>query len=236
MLRTTHLESRFRRAVLTAVLVTAGLTVHLTVQRLAPPPIVHAGGTLVDAFPFLPATVWIYLTFFPLMVATGALVPTDRYPRLVAAWTLASATAWTLVLLVPVTFSRPDPAAVGDGLHGWVFARLYGLDAAHVTFPCLHSAVTWISWWALRDRGPRLRAGVLALAAAITVSTMTTAQHLLTDNLGGLLIAGSSAWLMLPDRARSAAPRATATVAAAYGADGGPTAGESADEAPPRRS
>jgi hypothetical protein len=71
-----------------------------------------------------------------------------------------------------------------------VFARVHGADPAHVTFPCLHSAVTWIAWFAVRDRGPRLSRALLVLAVAITLSTMTTRQHMIADNVAGLAIAG----------------------------------------------
>jgi hypothetical protein len=183
---------RARLGAQTAALAAAGLAIHLSIQRLAPPPIWRAGDALVGLTPFLPWTVWIYLLFFPLMVVTGAFQPPGRWVRLAAAWALASVTTWILVLLVPVTFARPDPAALGS-VHGWVLGRVYRHDPAHVTFPCLHSAITWISWYALRDRGPRLRAGLFVLAAAITLSTMTTRQHLAIDNAAALAIAWASA-------------------------------------------
>jgi hypothetical protein len=181
-------DERLLRALLTAALAGLGLAVHLGVQRLAPPPVLRVGDGLVGLTPFLPWTIWIYLLFFPVLVATGMLVPRERWPGLMVAWTLASIASWILVLVVPVTFARP-PIADLDPVHRFVLGRVWTLDAAHVTFPCLHSAVTWIAWAALRDRGPRLRAGFLVLAAAITLSTMTTRQHLLTDNGAALLIA-----------------------------------------------
>ena len=52
-------------------------------------------------------------------------------------------------------------------VHAWVLGRVYGLDSAHVTFPCLHSAVTWICWRFLRDARPRLGPGLFVLAADI---------------------------------------------------------------------
>ena len=197
MLEVSNFTACLRRGALTAALATVGLTVHLTVQRLAPPPIWRAGEPLVGLLPFLPWTIWIYLLFLPLLVVTGALQPADRWRRLALAWSLASVASWILVLLVPVTFARPDLSLV-DPLHAWILGRVYGLDAAHVTFPCLHSAVTWICWHALRDRGPRLRAGVFVLGVAITLSTMTTRQHLATDNAAGLVIAWACARTIMP--------------------------------------
>lgn len=186
---------------MTAAVAAGGLAVHLAVQRAAPAPLIHAGERLVALTPFLPWTVWIYLLFFPLLVATGMLVPRERFRKLVVSWAMASVTAWVLVMLVPVTFPRPDPSGL-DALHAWVFARLYGVDSAHVTFPCLHSALTWISWLALRDRDPRLRWSLFVLAVAIMLSTMTTRQHLVTDNVAGLGIACFCAFTALP-RARA---------------------------------
>jgi hypothetical protein len=201
-------NDRTRRGALTAAVVGAALAVHLTVQRLAPPPLTRTGDGLVELLPFLPWTVWIYLLFFPLLVVAGMRVPPARWMRLVLAWALASVTAWILVLLVPVTFPRPDPASLGP-LHAWVFGLVYGLDAAHVTFPCLHSAVVWIGWIAVRDRGARLSLVGFLLAAAITVSTMTTRQHLVIDNAAGLAIAWACARVAFPRDAQapSSAPK-----------------------------
>jgi hypothetical protein len=190
-----------RRAALTAALAAGGLGVHLTVQRLAPPPIWRVGDALVDLVPFLPWTVYVYLLFFPLLIVTGALQPPDRWRRLVLAWTLASVVSWTLVLLAPVTFARPSLRGV-DPVSGWVLGRVWGIDSAHVTFPCLHSAVTWICWYALRDRGPKMSAAAFSLAVAIMLSTMTTRQHLLTDNAAALAIAWACAHTVLPARTR----------------------------------
>jgi hypothetical protein len=206
MLASADSSNRVLRGALTAVLAASALGVHLTVQRLAPAPIVHAGDGLVGLVPFLPWTVWIYLLFFPLLVATGLLVPAGRWFRLVLAWAVASAITWLLVLVAPVTFPRPDPATLGS-VDAWVFGLLHGVDSAHVTFPCLHAAVIWIAWLALRDRGPRLRAGGFVIAAAITLSTMTTRQHLVTDNVAGLAIAFACARAALPSAARSSGAR-----------------------------
>ena len=186
-----------RRAASTAAITVGGLALHLAIQRLAPPPLWRPGPALVDVTPFLPWSIWIYLLFFPFLVLAGARQPREGWLRLLAAWTLASVASWTLILLVPVTFPRPDPATL-EPLYAWVFARVYGVDAAHVTFPCLHSAVTWISWHALRDRGPRLRTALFVLAVAITLSTMTTRQHLVTDNAAGLAIAWACARTVMP--------------------------------------
>jgi hypothetical protein len=188
--------------VLTAVLAVGGLAVHLGVQRLAPAPFLHADERLVGLLPFLPWTIWIYLLFFPFLVVAGVLCPAGRWWRLVAAWAIASVASWALVLLVPVTFSRPETASLGT-LHAWIFGLVYGIDAEHVTFPCLHSASTWISWAALRDRGPLLRRSLFVLAVAITLSTMTTRQHLLTDNVAAVAIA-----LLCIATTRPALPRA----------------------------
>ena len=188
-----------RRAAATAVIAAGGLALHLAIQRLAPPALWRPGAALIGVTPFLPWSIWIYLLFFPFLVLAGALQPRDQWLRLLAAWTLASVASWALILLVPVTFPRPDPATL-DPFHAWVFTRVYGLDSAHVTFPCLHSAITWISWHALRDRGPRLRAGLFLLAVAITLSTMTTRQHLITDNAAGLVIAWACVRTVMPLR------------------------------------
>jgi hypothetical protein len=210
-------RSPFARGASTGALAAGALGVHLAVQRLAPPARYHAGDGLVEIVPFLPWTVWTYLFFFPLVVATAVLVPPERYRRLVAAWALAAGVTWTLVLLVPVTFARPDAAAIEGPLHRWAFGAIHGIDARHVTFPCLHAAATWISWLALRDREPWLRRALFVLAVAITFSTMTTRQHLLTDNVAGIALAWVCSRAVLGPRAAGAAAVLTAVASTSPG-------------------
>jgi hypothetical protein len=225
MLGSVDSRDRARRGALTAVLATGGLAVHLAVQRLAPAPIAHTGAGLVGLVPFLPWTVWVYLLFFPLLVAAGVLVEASRWARLVLAWAMASVTAWLLVVMVPVTFPRPDPTSLGP-LDGWVFGLVHGVDSAHLTFPCLHSAVIWIAWLALRDRAAPLRIGGFVVAAAITLSTMTTRQHLVTDNVAGLAIAWVCARLAAP----SPAPKTSDPGRAAQHVPAPSSAPESSDQ------
>jgi hypothetical protein len=215
-----HFTERARRAAATAAIAAGGLALHLAIQRLAPPPLWRPSEALIGVTPFLPWSIWIYLLFFPFLVLAGALQPHDRWRRLMLAWTLASVASWALILLVPVTFTRPDPSTL-DPLHAWVFARVYGVDSAHVTFPCLHAAITWVSWHAIRDRGRKLRAGLFVVAVAITLSTMTSRQHLITDNAAGIVIAWACARTVMPRRTgRVARPRQDDQVSESEAASG----------------
>lgn len=176
---------------------------HLTIQRIAPAPRWVLEPPLGGLVPFLPASVWIYLLLFPILVATAVLVPGHRYVRLLGAWSLASVFSWSLILLLPVSFERPHPSTISDPLHAWAFELLHRADPAHVSFPCLHSALVFLCYFAVRDRARPLPGLVLGLSLAVAASTLTTRQHLVLDNVVGFLIAVGCARLALATEADS---------------------------------
>lgn len=195
-----RIDNRILRGLVTAFLVPSALALHLAIQRIAPPPRWVLDPPLGGVVPFLPASVWVYLLLFPLLVATAVLVPRRRFVRLLAAWTLASVSSWSLILLVPVSFERPQPSDIASSLYTWVFELVHRADPAHVSFPCLHAALTFLCYFALRDRARPLPSVFLILSLAIAASTLTTRQHLVLDNVAGFLIALVCARLTLHSR------------------------------------
>ena len=94
---------------------------------------------------------------------------------------------WSIILLVPVSFERPAPSSIEGSFYRWVFTFVHESDPSHITFPCLHVAVTWICFLYLKNiPGQSWR---LALMIAITISTLTTKQHLIIDVVAGMGLA-----------------------------------------------
>jgi membrane-associated phospholipid phosphatase len=169
------------RCLIAAPTLVAGLVVFRLVQLH-----LEAGerfATPLDALvPFLPWTVWIYLAFFPFVVAAAGLAPAERFvPTLIAC---AAALAVGLVCFASFPAECPRPAHVGDGL---LLAWLHGLDAPRNTMPSLHVAVTWLLCLSLRGTGWFVPA--VAAAVAISASTMTLKQHHALDVAGGVALA-----------------------------------------------
>lgn len=174
------------RLLAATVLVFGGLWLHELIQALARPPLI-VDSALDQSIPFLPWTIWVYFAFFPLIGWTALVVRPDLFLRFVLAATLAAVVAWACVLLFPISFERPDAASIAGEWHRRVFTFVHAVDPAHISFPSLHVAVTWICTFMLWQRRHRL--SLLLLGAAISLSTLATRQHLVVDVAGGVALA-----------------------------------------------
>ena len=103
------------------------------------------------------------------------------------------AIGWSIILIAPVSFERPNPVTIDSLFYQWVFTFVHEADPSHITFPCLHVAVTWICFAFLRDQPGRN--GRIGLVLAITLSTLFTKQHLIVDVIAGLALAWFSVWM-----------------------------------------
>lgn len=180
------------RLLAASLLVFGGLWLHELVQALAGPPII-IDSPLERSIPFLPWTIWIYFSFFLLIGWTALLVRPGRFLRFVLSATLAAVIAWTVVLLFPIGFERPDPASITGEWHRAVYSFVHSVDASHVTFPSLHVAVTWICTFVLWGRSHRR--WLFLLGTAISLSTLFTKQHQVVDVAGGVALAGFCVWV-----------------------------------------
>lgn len=181
------------RLLIAPILVFGGLWLHEWVQLQAQSPLL-VDNALERAIPFLPWTVWIYFSFFVFIGSTVFRVEDHLFWRFILASSLAAGIAWTIVVLFPITFDRPDPALLDSELYRRIFTFVHNADPRHITFPSLHVAVTWICNFLLWNRSGRaLR---IALGIAISLSTLTTKQHLVSDVFGGVALAWFCVWFV----------------------------------------
>ncbi len=174
------------------LLVVGGLWLHELVQ-VQSEPLFIVDNALERAIPFLPWTIWIYFSFFIFIGSTVFRVEKELFWRFVVSSTLAALIAWSFVLLLPVSFDRPDPAMIDSDLYRRIYAFVHAADPSHITFPSLHVAVTWICNFLLWNRpGRRWR---FALGVAISLSTLFTKQHLISDVIGGIALAWFCVWV-----------------------------------------
>jgi membrane-associated phospholipid phosphatase len=181
------------RLLIAPVLVFGGLWLHELIQVQAESPLI-IDNALERAIPFLPWTIWIYFSFFVFIGSTVFRVEDRLFWHFILASSLAATVAWTIVLLFPVSFDRPDPALIDSELYRRIFTLVHEADPSHITFPSLHVAVTWICNFLLWNRpGRGLR---IALGIAISLSTLFTKQHLVSDVIGGVALAWFCVWLV----------------------------------------
>jgi membrane-associated phospholipid phosphatase len=181
------------RLLIAPFLVIGGLWLHELVQVQAGPAF-NVDNALERAIPFLPWTVWIYFSFFIFIGSTVFRVDDRLFWRFIVTSSLAATIAWSIVLLFPISFDRPDPELIDSELHRQIFTLVHAADPSHITFPSLHVAVTWICNFLLWNRPGRI--GRIVLGVAISLSTLTTKQHLISDVIGGVALAWFCVWFV----------------------------------------
>ena len=157
-------------------------------------PATLAPSVLDTAIPFLPWTVWAYLSQFPYLGfvywrAWGT-VAWARDLRGMLAATIASVAVFVLYpTRIPREAIDADPATT------LAFAALYGTDPATNCLPSLHVSLAFLGATGFWPERPRLVGACLAWMALITASTLTTKQHYVVDVLAGLAVAVVTGWL-----------------------------------------
>ena len=174
------------RIVAALILTAGGLWIHELIQAV-PSGALDVDTSLENAIPFLSWTIWIYFSFFLFIGTTVFRVEDELFWQFVVSATLAACIAWTIVMLFPITFERPDPSLIGNEIHRYVYTFVHTADPHHITFPSLHVGVTWICNFLLWNKPGR--AWRVVLGIGISLSTLTTKQHMLWDVLGGIVLA-----------------------------------------------
>jgi membrane-associated phospholipid phosphatase len=147
-----------------------------------------------ERIPQIPASVWIYLSYFVLLILTGV-----RIGRLPWAARATATVAFVVIccgisyVVHPTTIIRPPASA--EGLSVGLLEWMRTMDPPNNCFPSMHVALAFgcalIGWKARPRQGPWLA----VWAVLIAVSTLTTKQHYVLDVAGGLVLAGL-AWAL----------------------------------------
>jgi membrane-associated phospholipid phosphatase len=144
--------------------------------------------------PVIPASVWVYLSYYPLLALAGM-----RMAKQPWIWRAVGATAFVITcsgivfLIHPTMIERP--AFAGGGFSGSALRWVRAIDPPNNCFPSLHVGLATCCGLIWRKAAPRRGPLLLLWTASIAVSTLTTKQHYLIDVLGGLLVA-AIAWVL----------------------------------------
>ena len=156
---------------------------------------VELAPTVLDrAIPFVAASIFVYLSQFVLL-PYALIVARDDHVRSHAFYSMLVATLLAAVIFVcyPTSVMRPAPPA--DGLLGLAWRGLHLADTPRNGLPSLHVALAAISGALLWQT--RRRAVAILWPTLISISTLTTRQHIGWDVAGGLLLA-LVAWRLTP--------------------------------------
>jgi membrane-associated phospholipid phosphatase len=136
--------------------------------------------------PFLPWTVWIYVSDY-LLLTLAILLSSDRR-RSEAAYglLLAALIGFVIFTLWPTGIIRSSPSF--EGVTGLLWKLIYAIDTTTNAFPSLHVANTCIAARALYGKGGAWRVVTPIWASAVILSTLTTKQHYFVDVPAGILV------------------------------------------------
>lgn len=157
----------------------------------------HPAHTDFDAMvPFLPGTIWIYLSHIG-MLFTGWwwVVKNPGCTRMFWALVLGAVIATFYFFFFPTELPRRELADVDAGpVTSAAWAFLLSADNPTNSFPSMHVALSGITAIGLMRSHPHWGWLAPVWTAAIAVSTMTTEQHVLVDVLGGIGLAVFCVW------------------------------------------
>jgi membrane-associated phospholipid phosphatase len=144
---------------------------------------------LDNALPFLPATVYIYASYF-FTIFSVFLLEDDEHHLNVYALGLLGLNVFCNIIFIfyPTTYdARP---ALPEGAVPWMFDALfdfiYFFDSPANCLPSLHVANSFISTLTWYRRRNGLFWGYLLWTVLISLSTLTTKQHYFYDVLTGM--------------------------------------------------
>lgn len=152
----------------------------------------HPPLTAVDAWiPFVPLTIWIYLSHVGFMFAAWWwMIRGAGCTRLLWAMVLAAAVSTVYFLFFPTELPRRELVDIqADPATRALWAFLMRADHPTNSFPSMHVAEAVIGGFALWRAHVNLRVLAPVWSAAIALTTMTTEQHVFVDVLGGIGLA-----------------------------------------------
>jgi membrane-associated phospholipid phosphatase len=147
---------------------------------------------LEKAIPILPWTFLIYLSDYALgVVAVVLLDDAEEFQAFVRMAFFTLALCGTIYFFCPTIYPRPEYPKSNIRLFEFAMNLVRTVDSPTNSFPSLHVALTMISAWAVRKRGPKISVFFWIWSIAIFISTLTTKQHYLIDIVGGMTIAAA---------------------------------------------
>jgi membrane-associated phospholipid phosphatase len=155
-------------------------------------PVLLPWTALDAAVPFVPLTLWIYVSDYVLVATAFLLVRTWAEAKQFARAYLALLVIGAAVhLMWPTTFPREAFPLVGDGVTERVFALLRQVDLPTSCLPSMHVAGSYLAAFSLWRHGRGVFVLYTSWATAVAVSTLTAKQHYAVDVVAGFALAAA---------------------------------------------
>ena len=145
-----------------------------------------------EAIPFVPEFVFPYMSLYALfwlpVIVSRNISLRDFFGIIVATGGMF-AVAFTVYLVVPSRYPRPDVSPDASFVYYVLAKALYAYDLPNNTLPSTHAAVVAILLSATRKKFGRRTYAIYALwGTSILLSTVTVKQHYIVDLVSGIIL------------------------------------------------
>ncbi len=181
------------------IVVVVNMLAYVGGRAIAAPWAIDMMTALDEKIPVINQTVYIYLVCYVFWAYNYIRICSENSEvccRFVTSEIIAKIISGLFFVFMP-TF-RARPIIVGSGLSAELMRLVYNIDAANNLFPSVHCLVSYFCWRGLLwcpTVSKTYRRFSFVFAVLVFVSTVTTAQHVLIDIVGGILVAELGIWL-----------------------------------------
>ena len=191
--------SKENKAVMGIIMTALATFLYLTSNHfhISPPQLLPMS-RIDEVVPFIPETIWIYLSeYFLFFITYAAMQDIKLANRYVYSFLFLQTVSVLIFWIFPTSFPRdlfPLPQDM-DIATAYVFKSLRTTDSPANCLPSLHVSSVYLSaLMFLKERRSKFPLMFL-WATLIGVSTLTTKQHYLIDVITGLLMAVTFHWI-----------------------------------------
>jgi membrane-associated phospholipid phosphatase len=187
-------RATLERVVLTAALTTFFVAGYFSVGLSTNPAHAHELTTSLDErIPFIPSSVWVYLSIFPMALSPLFVVRCLRlFRRTAIAYAVVIAISLVSFAAFPVTSARlrvVQPALDVSRPSLWAISVVYCLDPPYNLFPSLHLSIAALAAFSVWKVSKLYGMALFVSLGFVAVSVCTVKQHCIVDVFGGLALA-----------------------------------------------
>lgn len=138
-----------------------------------------------NQIPFVPWTGLIYWSYYGLFVGGAWVIDAALFTRAWVGVLVCNLASYVAYAFFTAYVPHPDVSFVQPDWLGDLYRGFYLLDDPGNTLPSLHCALSALLGWNIRKHNKLW----LVWAVAISISTLTTKEHVFLDLIGGWLLA-----------------------------------------------
>ncbi|MCP4130170.1 MAG: phosphatase PAP2 family protein [bacterium] len=140
--------------------------------------------------PFIPGTVWVYLSDYILPISLVLLAKEkEQVKKLLITFMILMGIHFVIFLFFPTIFPREMEAAAMEGVSGQVLKILHRIDPPGNCFPSIHVSLCFFAVFSVFHINRKFFFPFFVWACCVSLSTLTIKQHYAVDIAAGFILA-----------------------------------------------